>query len=811
MYMPVNLARHEVAVRPARGAWFPLVVGALAVLGIAQLALSSPTISAAEAGAAADDGEAIDIGSRRELFVDRFLIDRHEGAQHVLHHPRPAEMALALDRPWEGAFCGYFTVIKDADRYLMYYRGLPAIGEREVTCVAESSDGRRFTRPNLGLYEVAGTRENNVVLADSPACHNFSPLLDTRPGVPADERFKALGGNRPGLLAFASADGIRWRLLRPEPVITEGAFDSQNVAFWSEAEGRYVSYFRIFQNGIRTVARATSDDFLNWSEPQAMHYGDAPAEHLYTNQTHPYFRAPHIYLSLPMRFLPGKRVISEEAAERLAVVPQYRGDSSDGVLMTTRGDERYDRTFLEAFLRPGRDPGNWVSRVNMAALNVVPTADEISIYYSQHYAAPSHHIRRHTLRADGFASVHGGYEGGILLTRPLVFAGSRLRLNYATSAAGSLRVELTDVGGSPLPGYALDDCPPISGDEIDGLITWQQRADVSALAGRPLRLRIELKDADVFALRFARSQAARVVEVRKIWDEGEHNAFTDLVRFGGRWYCAFREGKGHVSDDGAIRIIASDDTHEWESVALLTHATGEMRDPKLSITPDGRLMLLAASAKHPPEAMRQPLVWFSGDGRQWGDAAVVGERNYWLWRATWHGDTCYGVGYHISRDEPRTRLYRSSDGAHFETLVPALVDDSYTNESSLMFLPDGQALCISRRDGSPNTALLGTAAAPYSEWSWRDLGVRLGGPAWLRLPDGRIVVAGRLYDGQVRTSLLWLDPQAGRLEEFLTFPSGGDTSYPGLVLHEGELWMSYYSSHEGKTSIYLARVAIEGE
>ncbi|NLX99352.1 MAG: hypothetical protein GXY83_24710 [Rhodopirellula sp.] len=130
---------------------------------------------------------------------------------------------------------------------------------------------------------VCGTKQNNVVLhGHAPASHNFSPFLDTKLGVPASERFKAVGGLH-GLLAFASKDGIHWRELREKPVVTQGAFDSQNVVFWSEAEGVYVCYFRTSSQGIRSVSRATSPDFLSWSEPVAMHYGDAPPEHLYTN------------------------------------------------------------------------------------------------------------------------------------------------------------------------------------------------------------------------------------------------------------------------------------------------------------------------------------------------------------------------------------------------------------------------------------------------------------------------------------------------------------------------------------------------
>ena len=233
-------------------------------------------------------------------------------ARSKLALTRAPVKVLCFDEPWEGAFCGYVTVLADGEKYRMYYRGLPAAGkdgsEAEVTCYAESPDGIHWEKPALGLFEVRGTRKNNVILHGSaPASHNFSPFLDTRPGVPASERFKALAGTQEsGLLAFVSADGVRWRRIEDKPVFTKGAFDSQNVAFWSEAEGRYVCYFRTWSAGdyagFRTVSRTTSPDFRGWSDPVAMDFGKTPAEHLYTNQTHPYFRAPHIYIAIPMRF-----------------------------------------------------------------------------------------------------------------------------------------------------------------------------------------------------------------------------------------------------------------------------------------------------------------------------------------------------------------------------------------------------------------------------------------------------------------------------------------------------------------------------
>lgn len=451
----------------------------------------------------------IDLGSRRELFVDRLLIDKLQGASLVLHHPHDEGIAVRFDKPWEGRFCGYATVIHDGPLYRVYYRGRSSAGkdgtDNEVTCCADSKDGITWTKPELGLFEINGSRANNVVLAGlAPYAHNFCPMLDTRNEVPRAERYKALAGiGSSGLVAFASEDGLRWRKLRDQPVLTKGAFDSQNVPFWSEQEQCYVCYFRVFVKGIRRVSRSTSKDFVTWTAPVLMHYGDQPIEQLYTNQTSPYFRAPHIYVGTAARFFPGRRVLTAEQAKAIKVDPGYFNDCSDGVLLTTRGGDRYDRTFMEGFLCPGTGLENWVSRTNYPALNIVRTGPaEMSLYANQNYGQPTSHLRRYSLRLDGFASVTAPYTGGELLTKPLTFTGKELSLNFATSAAGGVSVEIQDASGKPLPGFALADAVETIGNEIDRVVHWKSGSNVSALAGKAVRLRFVMKDARLYALQF---------------------------------------------------------------------------------------------------------------------------------------------------------------------------------------------------------------------------------------------------------------------------------------------------------------------
>ncbi|MGC8638856.1 MAG: hypothetical protein ACP5XB_03130 [Isosphaeraceae bacterium] len=451
----------------------------------------------------------IDLGARRELFVDHYLIDKLAGASLVAERPRDEGVVLRFDKPWEGAFCGYATVLHDGPIYRLYYRGLPRSGQdggsAEVTCHAESPDGIHWTKPELGLFEVAGGKANNVVLAGLPPfSHNFSPMLDDRPGVPPAERYKALAGTAAsGLFAFVSPDGKHWRKLRDRPVITHGAFDSQNVPFWSQAEQCYLCYLRVFVDGIRRIARSTSPDFLTWTEPVLMTYGDCPIEHLYTNQTIAYFRAPHIYIGIAARFFPGRQVLSASEARAIGVDPGYFHDCSDAVLITTRGGSRYDRTFMEGFLVPGIGPENWVSRTNYPARNVVRTGPhEMSFYVNQNYGQPTSHLRRYSLRLDGFACVRAGYERGEMLTRPLRFKGRELVLNFATSAGGGIRVAVEDADGRPVPGFTRDDAVELIGNEISRVVRWRSGSNLSSLSGRTVRLRFILKDASLYALQF---------------------------------------------------------------------------------------------------------------------------------------------------------------------------------------------------------------------------------------------------------------------------------------------------------------------
>ncbi|MEA1875516.1 MAG: sialidase family protein [Bacteroidota bacterium] len=455
----------------------------------------------------------LNIGSRLELFVDDLLIEKQNNVSRILHTPKDAGIVMLFDKPWEGPFCGYSTIIKDSATYRLYYRGLPEAGKdgstTETTCYAESYDGINWTKPDLGIYEIPGTLSNNVILAnDAPYSHNFSPFLDIKPGVPANERYKAVAGtHETGLFGFKSADGIHWSKIQESPIFRDGIFDSQNVAFWSESENCYTCYFRSWTGdgytGIRTISRTTSPDFIHWSEPLEMDFGDTSMEQLYTNQTAPYYRAPHIYVAIAARFMPNRQVLTEEQALRLNVNPKYFKDCSDAVLMTSRGGNKYDRTFMDGFIRPGIGLQNWVSRSNYPALNVVQTGPaEMSIFVNQDYAQPTAHIHRYTLRIDGFMSLRAPYEGGEMITKPFYFTGDKLVLNFSTSAAGFIKVEMLDINGNKIGGYELENSKEMIGNEIEKAVSWQGNPDLKKLVDQPVKLRFVMKDADLFSIKF---------------------------------------------------------------------------------------------------------------------------------------------------------------------------------------------------------------------------------------------------------------------------------------------------------------------
>jgi len=336
---------------------------------------------------------------------------------------------------------------------------------------------------------------------------------------------------------------------------------------------------------------------------------------------------------------------------------------------------------------------------------------------------------------------------------------------------------------------------------------------------------------------------AELVELTKIWDPrlrgdmlapaqagAPHNAFTDLIRWKDSFYCVFRQGRGHVSSDGAIRVLKSKDASSWEPMALVNLDGYDLRDPHVSVTPDNSLMLLGGAAPRKQDNQAAPtgtFVCFSKDGQHWTEPRIVIEPGRWLWRVTWHNAKAYGVSYAAGKNMPYIDLLVSPDGLTYQQHAPNLFGQGYPTEATLRFDVDDTCYALVRRDrleDQPSSALLGLSKPDYTKWQWHDLGADFngfGGPNLIGIPSGHWIGAGRMHprlrgdrlapaqagDG-AHTALTYIDVKNGTMTKLLKLPSGGDTSYPGLLWHENLLYVSYYSSHEGKTSIYLAKVRI---
>lgn len=450
-------------------------------------------------------------GTQRELFIDGHMIEKMTGdVRQLLQQPEPKEVVLTTDALWEGNTCAYYTIFRDGDLFRMYYRGshwdtsTKKATHREVTCYAESRDGVNWVKPNLGLFEFNGSKDNNIVL-DGLGTHCFVAFKDENPNARPEARYRGVSRGWPlgktGLYIYESPDGIRWKMTQSEPVITQGEFDSQNLAFWDARIGKYREYHRIFVDGIRAIMTATSDDFVQWSKPELLGYQEGiPNQHLYTNAILPYARAPHLYLGFPTRYLPND------------------GQRVEPTLMVSRDGLNFHR-WLEPIVPESAPKDRGGNRSNYMAWGLVELpgrANHLSAYATEaYYAGPDSRLRRFEYRKDGFVSVNGGTLGGVLITKPIQLGrlADRLTLNYRTAEGGLVRVGLYRPDGNAIPGFSLAECRALAGDQLSEAVMWKSvqgnvvgktSADISQLRkSHPvLQLRIELKNADLFSIQF---------------------------------------------------------------------------------------------------------------------------------------------------------------------------------------------------------------------------------------------------------------------------------------------------------------------
>ncbi|KAA3613994.1 MAG: hypothetical protein DWQ05_17125 [Calditrichaeota bacterium] len=308
-----------------------------------------------------------------------------------------------------------------------------------------------------------------------------------------------------------------------------------------------------------------------------------------------------------------------------------------------------------------------------------------------------------------------------------------------------------------------------------------------------------------------------IISVERIWDKAQHSAFTSLVYFNEQFFCAFREGSAHVPGiNGTIRIITSEDGQNWRSVAHLSKKDIDLRDPMLSITPHNRLMLNCGGSHYEGKKLlgMQPLVSFSDQkGANFSQPAAINiDKNIrsgkdWLWRATWHKGLAYAAVYQAG--QAKLQLVQSGDGKNYK-YISTLNVPGFPNETTLRFSGNGELTALVRRDSQQPTGFLGSSAYPYKNWQWNELNIRLGGPDLLRFENGKMICGTRDYQpNSKRKMMLGKITRTGFFTKLLNLPSDGDCSYPGLLVVDDILYISYYSSHEEKTAIYFAQLRMD--
>ncbi len=452
--------------------------------------------------------EPLNIGTRLEIFADDFLIEKMEGeiSQNV-HQPKPEDVVFSADATWEGNTSGYYTLFRDDDLIRMIYRGWahqpqPPVKarHREFTCYAESKDGLNFTKPKLGLVEWEGSKENNIILDDKSA-HNFAAFKDENPDCPPEARYKGIGGEKKegGLFVYQSPDAIHWTKMAEKAVISDGAFDSQNLAFWDSNAKIYRAYYRIFSKGgtdggewkpkgVRAIRTSTSKDYIKWEKGTDLTYAEGtPEQQLYTNAVQTYYRAPHILVGFPTRYLPD---------EGQRVEPVFMM-SRDGVKFTRYNDPVVPES------APADRAGNRSNYMTWGLFPLPGKPDEMTVYATEAYYGPvPGRVRRFTYRLDGFVSLQAGEKGGSVLTKSLQIAGKELTVNCQVQKGGSLRVELQDADGNALAGFASADCDPFTGDATSAKISWGGKSDLSSLKGKAVRVKYFLSKGDLYSMQF---------------------------------------------------------------------------------------------------------------------------------------------------------------------------------------------------------------------------------------------------------------------------------------------------------------------
>ena len=311
----------------------------------------------------------------------------------------------------------------------------------------------------------------------------------------------------------------------------------------------------------------------------------------------------------------------------------------------------------------------------------------------------------------------------------------------------------------------------------------------------------------------------KIQSVTPIWHKAQHNAFTDLCLFNQQLFCCFREAENHISGDGVIRILTLNSEYQPCYQQAIHTEGADLRDPKLSVTPDGKLLLLAHARfndENNKTTKTKPYCWFSTDGFSWSSPTALTIENEWLWRISFFQD--FALGFTYNRGQQRLNLYKGNPLRSWNCIKTSALSQQkhglgYPNESDILYSDKGEAYALVRRDADTGSAQLGYSKPPYTQWSWRDLKHYIGGPAFVKQNDEIAIAGGRLWTKTgPKMALYTLNLKQAELKPVLLLPSAGDSSYPGLVLQENKLLVSYYSSHiDSKSSIYLAEIELTND
>ena len=516
-----------------------------------------------------DNATPMELGSNRQLLFDPLFLAESSGVELRMNAPyQDPEPVLTPDKPWElarggveryyGKFERYHTVMLEDGRFRMWY-AVSTEGDgrkRMLLCYAESSDGVHWEKPTLGIIPFNGSSENNIVGPPSPNATQQGATVFRDDHGPAGERYKLWTkyvasdedrekGIVTGLWAMVSPDGLRWKLLQEEgyPINRGNAADAQHTCFWDEDIGKYVGFVRMknfpkgtkreprYVRGIQVmkcdglvqrkcwVGHLTSDDFRNWTMAEKVFEADERDEASPVPGGAPEWRPIVDY------YVPGGMKVPGVANAYIMLPNAYyhwRDDSFpctlDVRLATSRNmADWYQHPEREPFLRLGLE-GSASDGMILANPWLIPVGDEIWLYYAgigsfhrpHHRRKPpvSSGIFRARLRRDGFVSADASYDGGEFTTPVVTFEGSRLDLNLDGSAGGWLQVEILTPEGKPVKGYELAACDALRCNSTGKTVTWGGEQDVSALAGKPVRLRFVMRSMKLFAFQFLHVEKA---------------------------------------------------------------------------------------------------------------------------------------------------------------------------------------------------------------------------------------------------------------------------------------------------------------